>query len=366
MRFSSFKIALFFCFLMTISEGNAATFFLNGPNVKKYAVTFGECYTDFLPGSLLRLDVTFKNITSEELLVSQELVVLDSAGVKVWKTIINLDLGHDGSFVVQLLIPAPGREGTFTLTAGSGADQGTGVIPTLLFNVIQPKKSPRLSKILVYAPDPEEGLNAFLKTWGIKAPMFSWAQVLLFGQQSWARYASGETEIIEQVNRALRREMSVIFLDFGPPYTTKTLNSKIALPFGVKVSFIPLKSTIQGYVLKSDNRELTFGLGKEPVRRWNGINGTTNPPMGLVFEGKGVKIRAFATTEGNHPQHPVVELVPDNGKGKLYTCQLITNGRLDPGVQPPRDRPEIPAYDPMAVQLLLNLISASVGDNLLK
>jgi len=35
-------------------------------------------------------------------------------------------------------------------------------------------------------------------------------------------------------------------------------------------------------------------------------------------------------------------------------------------VSPSRNQADLPAYDPIAVQFLLNLISAAVGDNLLK
>ena len=49
---------------------------------KNYQVTFGESYHNYLPGSLLRIGVVFKNSSSEGLTVCQELVVVDSAGLK--------------------------------------------------------------------------------------------------------------------------------------------------------------------------------------------------------------------------------------------------------------------------------------------
>ena len=336
------------------------------PEKKKYEITFGESYTNFLPGSLIRLEVTIKSSAPFKQLISQELVITDSAGTKFWKTIINLDLEPQGSSVIPLLIPVPKTQGRFTLTPGLSADIGSGTIPALVFNVIQPKKSPRLSKILVHTPDSEVKLTAFLKTWGIKAPMLSWAQVLLCGRTSWMRFANGDPEITQLISRALKREMSVIFLDFGPTGLPETAPSGIALPFGVRANLIPVKFSESGLRLKSTNPELIYNLQSGFFRRWNGNDGIIAPAAALRFDGKGVKINALASETEYSDRFPLVELIPVNRKGKLYISQLITDGRLDEAIQPPHYRPEVPAYDPMAVQFLLNLISASVGNNLLK
>jgi hypothetical protein len=86
----------------------------------------------------------------------------------------------------------------------------------------------------------------------------------------------------------------------------------------------------------------------------------------LKLQSKGVKINALATSGNNPYRYPVIELISEKEKGKLYLCQIITDGRLDESVKPSRNQFSLPAYDPMAVQFLLNLISASVGDDLLK
>jgi hypothetical protein len=219
---------------------------------------------------------------------------------------------------------------------------------------------------MVHTPDSEAGLTAFLKIWGIKAPMLSWAQVLLCGRTTWMRYVNGDQEITQLVSRALRREMSVIFLDFGPTGIPETAQSKIALPFGITANFIPVKFQESDFKLKSTYPELVYNLQSGQIRRWNGNNGIIVPETELRFEGKGVKISAYASATENSDRFPLVELIPINGKGKLYISQLITDGRLDEAIQPAHYKPEIRAYDPVAVQFLLNLISASVGNNLLK
>lgn len=338
----------------------------NSGREKKYQVTFGECYFNFLPGSFIRLEVTIKNNASIQQLISQELIVNDSTGMKVWKTIINLDLIPQGSSVIPLLIPVPKTQGRFTLTLGNSADRSSEEIPSTVFNVLQPKKSSRLSKIMVHTPDSEAGLTAFLKTWGIKAPMLSWAQVLLCGRTTWTRLSKGDPETIQMITRALRREMSVIFLDFGPGDTPETARSSIALPFGVTANLIPVNYQESGFQLKSAYPELVYNLPSGIIRRWNGNHGITVPQTELQFEGKGVKVSAYTNATGHPGRFPLVELIPINGKGKLYISQFMTDGRIDEVVQPAHDKPGILAYDPETVQFLLNLISASVGKNLLK
>ena len=331
---------------------------------KNYQVTFGESYHNYLPGSLLRIGVVFKNSSAEGLKVSQELIAVDSMGVKVWDTVINLELLPSGSITIPLMVPVPKIPGTFTLTLTDAENVAS--VPSFVFNVIQPKKSPRLSKLLVHTPDSEEGLNKFLKAWDIKAPELSWGQVFLLGKKSWTQYVKGDKEIAQLIDRALKREMSVIFLDFGPIDNHEDPLRKIGLPYDVSVSFIKAKAPEQSFMLKSDYKELTFDFANHLMKNWNGCYGINVPATDLRFEGTGVKINAYATTGENPYRFPIVELVPKNGKGKLYLCQILTEGRLDESVKPQRNHPELPAYDPMAVQFLLNLISATVGDNLLK
>jgi len=361
----TFRIILLLCLLVTISGRNSlATGYLSSGDGKKYLVTFGDSYHNYLPGDLLRIGVVFKNNSSESVKISQELMVLDSAGVKLWNTVINLDLLPNRNFTIPLMVPVPKFPGSFNLTVTESTDRRGDATPLFEFNVIQPKKSVRLSKILVHTPDWEEGLNKFLKSWDIKAPTMSWGQVLLLGEKGWTRFASGDKEVIQLIDRALKREMSVIFLDFDPRNENKL--TKMSLPYDVSVSFIKAKSPEKRFVLKSDYKELIYDFTNHVMQSWNGFYGVTVPATDLRFEGKGVKINAYATTGENPYRFPVVEMIPLTGKGKLYLCQVITDGRLDETVKPLHNQPALPAYDPMAVQFLLNLISASVGDNLLK
>lgn len=365
MRYLISRIVLLMCFLVIVSgSGSRAAVGVSSGEEMKYKVSFGESFHNYLPGSLLRIGVVFKNTSPDDLKISQEIYAIDSAGVKVWNTIINLELLPAGSVSIPLMVPVPKLPGTFTLTVAKGEN---GVhVPSFVFNVLQPKKSPRLSKLLVHTPDSEEGLNRFLKSWGIKAPELSWGQVLLLGKRSWAQYVAGDKGLSQLIERALKREMSVIFIDFGPVDNQEDPLKKFGLPYDVSVSFIKAKAPEQSFTLKSDYQELTYVFANHLMKNWNGYYGITVPATALLFEGKGVKINAYATTGENPFRFPLVELIPVNGKGKIYLSQIITDGRLDETVKSQRNKPELPAYDPMAVQFLLNLISATVGDNLLK
>ncbi len=333
---------------------------------QKCQVVFGESYRNYFPGSLIRLDVNFKNTTAQNLKVSQELIVTDRSGSRFWNTIINLELIPNGNTTIPLIIPAPKVSGIFYLTTGDAAASKVDSINSFKFNVIQPKKSLRLSKILVFSPDYEEYLNAFLKTWGIKAPMISWGQVLLCGRKSWIRYKEGDPEIIQIINRSLKREMSVIFLDFGSSGSREDEQKKVVLPYDVSVSLINVRSAEKSFTLKPELKELNYGFTSALMNEWNGLNGIIIPAEDLLFEGKEMKINAYATSGENSLRFPVVELIPQRRKGKLYISQVITEGRIDEKIKPVRNKPELSAYDPMAVQFLLNLISSTVGDNLLK
>lgn len=362
-----FRIVLILTLFVSVAGRNsrAADFFSSGEE-KKYKVTYGESYRNYLPGSLLRIGVAFKNNSAENLKISQALIVVDSAGVKVWDTVINLELLPSGGITIPLMVPVPKLTGTFKLTIDEGENGNSATTPSFVFNVIQPKKSPRLSKLLVHTPDSEEGLNKFLKSWGIKAPELSWGQVLLLGKKSWTQYVNGDNYIVQLIDRALKREMSVIFTDIGSIDQDEDHPTKIMLPYGVSVRFIKAKSPEQSFVLKSDYKEFIFDFAVHKMQSWNGYLGVMVPATDLRFEGSGVKVNAYATTGENPYRFPLVELIPKDAKGKLYLSQIITEGRLDESVVSPRNHPELSAYDPVAVQFLLNLISATVGDNLLK
>lgn len=361
------KVALLLI-LITLVIGNSSQGAASSARTteKKCEISFGESYHHYLPGSIMRMNVDFVNNASDTLKVSQELVLLDSLSLKVWKTVINLELFPYSRTAVPLIVPIPKQQGSFKLTILDQAGIVSVSVPSFVIDVIQPKKSPRLSKILVHTPDWEDDINRFLKVWDIKAPTISWGQVLLLGKTGWERYIAGDSEITQLISRALRREMSVIFIDLRSAGQNHGKHTKISLPYGISMNFIEGSPAEHGIALKPQYKELNYLLRGDLMRDWNGLSGELVPGFDMQFEGKGVKINAYATAGKDLSHSPVIEIIPYSGKGKLYLCQIITEGRIDELVKPPRNKPELPAYDPIAVQFLLNLISATVGDNLLK
>ena len=141
---------------------------------------------------------------------------------------------------------------------------------------------------------------------------------------------------------------------------------KMKLPYDVKVNFIRASSPEFSFIPEKRIKELVFDFPSDSFYSLNGLNGISIPPVAMRFEEKDAVISNYAVTGKKPFRSPVVEVKPNSGKGKLILCQVMTEGRLDEKVKSSQNRPEFPAYDPLAVQFVLNLISASVGDDLLK
>lgn len=331
-----------------------------------YVVKFGDSYHNYKKGNLIRIAVSFKNLKDIPVEIKQEIVVLTSNGEKVWNTRINLELKKNQNFTVPFMVPVPVLAGNYTLTLPESSGIRREQIPLFKFNVIEPHKSTRLSKIKVVAPEWEDKLDSFVNEWSIKAPSISFGQVLLCGKKTWQRLIDRDEETQQLINRALRRDMSVIFLDFGPVEIKEGSAFKANLPFGVSVNFTNAPSPEVNFIIGRNTKGLSYDLLQDQFYSLNGLNGISIPPVDMQFEGKDIEILNYATTGKKPFRSPVVELRPKDGKGKLILSQVLTDGRLDEKIPPPRNKPELPVYDPLAVQFVLNLISASVGDELFK
>jgi len=291
---------------------------------------------------------------------------LNTNNEKVWNTRINLQLKSSQEFTVPFMVPVPQLPGTYILTIPKTQIAVAEHLPLFKFNVIEPHKSARLSKIQVVAPEWEERLDSFLTTWAIRAPSISFGQVVLCGKKTLQRLIDRDEEAQQLIDRALRRDMSVIFLDFGPVEMKEGSDLNIKLPYDVKVNFIKASSPEINFIPDRSIKALNYDFPTDNFYSLNGLNGISIPPVDMRFEGKDIVISNYANAGKKPFRSPVVELKPIGGKGKVILCQVITDGRLDEKVKPPRSSPELPAYDPLTVQFILNLISASVGDELLK
>ena len=160
--------------------------------------------------------------------------------------------------------------------------------------------------------------------------------------------------------------MSVIFLDFGPTGTDSSQATKIKLPFSVEAEFKPVTLKENSFSILPENKKMGYNLTNLNIIRWNGYNGITVPPFEMQLKAKGIISNAYVKSENEPNRFPVVEIKSKNDKGKVILCQLITEGRLDENVKSVRNRPDLPVYDPVVVQFLLNLISTSVGEELMR
>jgi hypothetical protein len=327
-----------------------------------YVVKFGDSYHNYKKENLIRIAVSFKSLRDKPVDVKQEIVVLNSNNEKVWNSRINLELKNSQEFTVPFMVPVPQLPGSYTLTIPNTTEN----LPFFKFTVIEPHKSSRLSKILVVTPDWEEGLESFVDSWAIKAPSIAFGQVVLCGKKTLQRLNDKDEEAQQLIDRALRRDMSVIFLDFGPVELKEGTEFKIKMPYDLRVNFIKASSPEINFIPERSIKALNYDLPSENSYSLNGLYGISIPEVDMRFEGKDVLISGYVNAGKKPFRTPVVEVKPNGGKGKLILCQVITEGRLNEKVIPPRNKPELPAYDPLAVQFVLNLISASVGDELFK
>lgn len=330
-----------------------------------YVVKFGDSYHNYVKGNMIRITLSFKNLKDNPVNVKQDIVVVNSNNEKIWNSRINLELNKGQEFKVPFMVPVPQLPGSYTLTIPNN-----GLINENLsffkFTVIEPHKSARLSKIQVVTPEWEEGLESFVDTWGIKAPSIAFGQVVLCGKKTLQRLKEKDEEAQQLIDRALKRGMSVILVDFGPLELKEGAEFKIKMPYDLNVKFIKALSPETNFIPERSIKDLNYDLPSEGSYSLNGLFGVSIPAVDMRFEGKDVNISAYVIAGKNPVRTPVVEVKPNGGKGKLILCQMITDGRLDEKVIPPRNKPELPAYDPLAVQFVLNLISASVGDELFK
>jgi len=359
-------VSAVFISLLTFFGKVTAVETFGGKEQGNYSVKFGSSDHNYIKDNRVRIDVLFKNLSDKSIDVAQQLIVLNTNAQRVWKTQINIQLKPDQQYTVPFLVPVPQLPGNYTLTIPGDSTKAAEQRPTFKFIVIEPRKAPRLSKIMVLAPDWEVELLAFVNSWSIKAPSISWGQVVLCGKKTWKRMLEGDKEANQLIDRALKRDMSVIFLDFGPVEVKEGSEIQAKLPYDVKVNFIKASAPEINFIPERSIKALNYEFKSDNFYSLNGINGISVPPVEMRFEGKDIAIINYATTGKKPFRSPVVELKSKDEKGKLILCQVITDGRLDDKVKPPRNKPELPAYDPLAVQFILNLISASVGDDLLK
>ncbi len=363
----SVKNILVFLFIAwsSLYELNASGSNQNNPQTR-YTIEFGEAWHNYAKGSHIRMDILFKNLKEVPVAVMQDIIVLNSSGEKVWDTRINLDLKSLQEYKVPFMVPVPETPGSYTLTIPKLSETLQERLPVFKFVVIEPHKSKKLSLITVVAPDWEQELTNFVEQWEIKASSVSFGQAVLCGKRTWQRLRDGDKEARQLIERALRRDMSVVFLDFGPAEVKDDSESRIELPFEVEVGFVKASTPELNFITDKNINGLNYDLPMDNFYSLNGYNGISVPPVDMKIEGKKVTVSNYVTTGKNPFRHPVLEVKPKSGKGKIILCQVITEGRLDEKLIAPKNKPELPANDPFAVQFVLNLISASVGEDLLK
>ncbi|GET34858.1 hypothetical protein PbJCM13498_37210 [Prolixibacter bellariivorans] len=319
----------------------------------------------FLPGQVIKVDVQLNNHTSRLIKSRTRLQVVNQGGLESWSTLLRIPLKANQSFRIPMMVKAPEVDGKYILRA-SADENGAKLSDDIPFDVFQPEKSKKLSKIMVYVPDYEPALKKFVEEWKINAPSFSWGQCMLCSYRTWQRLQNGDTDVRAEVERALRRNMSVIFLDFGPAKMPDIDQTEIDLPFRISTYFSGKANPEKAFSIVSKDQELNYHLQNMESGNWNGFDAVTVPPVRMNVKVKGGSKKNIVQAGKNPYRFPVVSISIGKGRGKVILSQLLTDGRLlKPDGKTPTKKDGL-QYDPLTVQLVLNLISMSVDNSLLQ
>jgi len=322
---------------------------------------------NYLPGHRFQVFVELKNNLNESKKVELHVETVNSLKEKEWNTVINLELPGGKEFKIPLLIEAPKVMGESFIVANikdvkSSSFKNKSILE---FMVHEPEVSKKLGKAMIFVPEWEHGLEHMVEEWGLKAPSISWGQVMLCAGNTWKRLKDNDDETIKMIERALKRKMSVVFIDFGPLDLSGNSNIELLLPFDIHVEFTEAASPEREFSLISDKRELRFNLYGKNSFSWNGDDHVVVPAVDMKISSEKTPVN-IVKTGANPFRFPVVKIPVGKGNGDIILCQLITGQRLERnsvGSNKPHERIE---YDPLAVQFVMNLVSMSVDEKLLK
>jgi hypothetical protein len=169
-------------------------------------MNFSDTYHNYVKGSHVRIDISFKNLKDSPVDINQEIVVLKAGGERVWDTKINMQLQQRQEFNLPFMLPVPEAPGSYTLTIPKDSAR---LVP--LRNSILLSLNPinRKTFTITVAPDWEEGYK-FCGSMGNKSSFNIIGQAVLCGKD-FARMVDGDKEA-QQLIDELKRDMSVVFL----------------------------------------------------------------------------------------------------------------------------------------------------------
>ncbi|GET25292.1 hypothetical protein NT017_16210 [Prolixibacter sp. NT017] len=319
----------------------------------------------FLPGQAVKVDINLNNHSSGLIRSRTQLKIVNQGGMESWSTLLRIPLKANQPFHIPMMVKVPEEEGKYVLRACE-EESGDKLCEDIPFDVFKPEKSQKMSKIMVYVPEYETSLKQFVEEQNIKAPSFSWGQCMLCSYRTWQRLKNGDSDVSAEIERALRRNMSVIFLDFGPAEMPDVDQQEIDLPFRISAYFSGEAKPETSFSIISKSKELNYHLQGMESGNWNGFDKVTVPPVRMFLKVKGGTTKHLIQAGTNPYRFPVVSISTGRGHGKVILSQLLTDGRLLNLAGKIQGLKGEFHYDPLTVQLVLNLISMSVDNSLLQ
>jgi hypothetical protein len=323
---------------------------------------------NYLPGSEFKVNIELKNNFSESKKVELLVETLNQNKEKEWSTVINVGMTGGMDFSIPLMVSAPQVIGECLIVAKLRYDDNSSFsnLSLLEFMVHKPLIPKKLGRSMIFVPEWEHDLAHLVKDWDLKAPSISWGQTMLCSYKTWKRIEDKDKETIKLVERALKRQMSVIFLDFGPDMIDDDYIRNMTLPYDVEVQFHRNPSPETSFSLISNNKELWYGLYDKPQYSWNGLEKIIVPAVNMKITTSGGTLQNLVKAGVNPYRFPVVAIHGEKGKGSIVLSMLRTKGRLDEHSLVDINTSDELLYDPLAVQFVMNLISMSIDEKLLK
>lgn len=321
----------------------------------------------YTEGDYVRIKMQLKNESNQIAnFVIHPQVRKSNTSEKVWETKLKLDMPPNYQMTIPLAVPAPATAGKYIFIPDNDTLLLKNKSQQFVFQTHQPVKSNKLQKILIHVPHWEHELEHIIEDWNLKAPSISWGQVVLCSTNSWKRLQDGDKEVYDLLERALRRKMAVVFIDFGPDQLPDGETLKLSLPFNISVQFKQEFSPEKKVYFASTHPELRFTFQGDALFPFNGMNGLVVPPISMKIKGKNIDSAPIIRTGVNPYRFPVKEIATGAGRGHIILCQLRLEHRLDMHTTQKGNGTNDLFYDPIAVQLVMNLLSAVVDESLLK
>ncbi len=312
-----------FCMLSSWEDGN--TWFMGKlkegnekPVWKELAAAFSPISVslnlwdrNFTPSQKIKLPVYFFNDTRKSIQAKARITVTDTANRKFIDTSIIVTVPAFSKKIKEIELTLPKPAGSYSLQAelaNRPASVKYPVVSAWGIHIYQAVKPAGLQKIKVGLPDGEKELKAFLGQQGIETTSIkdANASVIVTSLNTWKQIAAGDQSLLNNLEQAIDKGISVVMLDAGERYlgqgyplkngdlgplqgVARVTDPKITtynLFKGVSLKFTEAAEPESHIHADKNNNSLWKNIPKEYTWLWNGLRGgLIVPAADMEFSG---------------------------------------------------------------------------------